>query len=218
MYSPVKIREDLILSKLGRTIEYYNNHNEAQIIVECLSCQNILTRRFSNAGNKHRCLTSNCHNKRCFICGLWKDKSQFSKNLRNKIGLQAYCKTCISNQRCPISEIKDSQLDEENIIRFISCKLSELKSKCHKKNIPFEISFDYLLDVWNKQNDMCYYTNIKMFHDEYKWHSPSVDRKIPGLGYIKGNIVWCCNAVNSFKGLLTHDEFLKKIKQLDWTK
>jgi hypothetical protein len=48
------------------------------------------------------------------------------------------------------------------------------------------------------------------------WQSPSVDRKDPRMGYTKGNIVWCCFSINSFKQNLTDYEFYEKIKQINW--
>jgi hypothetical protein len=98
---------------------------------------------------------------------------------------------------------------------------SSIKSNCKKNGIEFNLDEKFLLDLWNSQNGICYYSSLPMKAEGkikgfQGWQTPSLDRKTPSLGYVKGNVVWCCFAVNSFKQNLTTEEFFEKLKSIKW--
>lgn len=69
---------------------------------------------------------------------------------------------------------------------------------------------EHLLELWDKQNQICFYTGEKMNINGYK-NNPlamTVDRKNCKKGYIKGNIVLCTSIVNRIKQNLSVDELL----------
>ena len=78
-----------------------------------------------------------------------------------------------------------------------------------------------LINQWNLQNGLCYYSGLIMKSEGNAsgfqvWQRPSIDKKIPSMGYTKGNIVWCCFSINAFKQDLTDVEFYEKLKTINW--
>ena len=91
------------------------------------------------------------------------------------------------------------------------------------ENIEIDVDFDFIKNLWDKQNGLCYYTGIKMVFsgriDRFQsWDCPSLDRKDPSKGYTKNNLCWCIFAVNSFKNSLTEKEFFDRVQQIRWWK
>ena len=74
----------------------------------------------------------------------------------------------------------------------------------------------YLLQLWEAQQGQCYYTGRKMLLRGYQTeqNAVTVDRKVPALGYVEGNIVLCCSIVNRMKQNLTLGELLELFKEL----
>lgn len=83
--------------------------------------------------------------------------------------------------------------------------LAKIKSKCKKHNIPFNLTIeDFVIPEY------CPVLNIKLNcnhgHSGFFSDSPSIDRIIPELGYIKGNIRIISNRANLLKNNATIEE------------
>lgn len=92
---------------------------------------------------------------------------------------------------------------------------NRLKAKCKKKNIIFTITID---DI--KIPSKCPVLGIDIILFSGSDNSPSVDRLVPELGYIKGNINIISNKANRIKNNSTPEElelvlfwYRKKIKE-----
>jgi hypothetical protein len=82
------------------------------------------------------------------------------------------------------------------------------KSKAKKENIPFDVSLEYLISI---APDNCPVFNIPLswtFRTGGKAEptSPSLDKIIPSLGYVKGNVQWLSLKANLMKQNATHEE------------
>jgi len=78
------------------------------------------------------------------------------------------------------------------------------------RNIPFDISIEYLWELFLFQNRKCAYTGSplkfgKSRNDADK--TASLDRIDSSKGYIKGNVVWCHKRVNVLKMNLSLSDF-----------
>lgn len=72
------------------------------------------------------------------------------------------------------------------------------------RQIPFELTF---IEVKNlMQTERCYYTGITLTMTQpgqaQKLTDFTIDRIDNNLGYVTGNVVACCHAANSFKGMI----------------
>ena len=69
--------------------------------------------------------------------------------------------------------------------------------------------FKILNEIYHEQKGLCYYTKVKMDNNGYETKNPLcfvVDRIIPENGYVRGNMVFCCNAINRIKSDFSIDE------------
>lgn len=117
------------------------------------------------------------------------------------------CKSC-NNKR---SSDYYKELKTNNLIEYqLRQRSSELTRRAKLKKLPYEKKmFKVLMELWNHQNGLCFYTKEKMDLDGFSTDNPRcfvVDRLIPENGYTKENMVFCCNAVNRIKSSFTIEE------------
>ena len=72
-----------------------------------------------------------------------------------------------------------------------------------------EITFDYLLNLWNNQNGKCSATGIKMTHCFKNLNSVSIDRIDNLNGYVQSNVRLVCKWINTGRLNNNIDDFNK---------
>lgn len=163
--------------------------------------------------------------KSCKDCKLELDTDFFSKDKGYKDGLSIRCKSCKKKKYNPKlaewrRDIRDEALRTKDGIslRYIQDRVSLYKSRAKKSNYLYNLDSDYLLNLWKKQNGLCFYTKQKMhiIHLEFSFWSPSLDRLDPEKGYTRGNVVWALHGVNCFKQQLAFSEFQDFIEKVQW--
>ena len=99
---------------------------------------------------------------------------------------------------------------------FIRGKIHRVRSNAKSRGIKFNLNWIDVLNLYNKQNGLCYYTGIKMEikfeKDKFRCCSPfllSFDRINSNKPYCIDNIVLCCYSINNLKG--EHKEDIIKI-------
>lgn len=102
--------------------------------------------------------------------------------------------------------------------RYIRSTVSRKKAHSKKYGIEFNLTYEHLLERWEGQDGLCFYTFNKLeilrFRTkEQKAYSPSLDRVDPTKGYTNGNVVWCINKANIVKSNLTLDELREWIPE-----
>lgn len=226
MYSEVVINNALTEASFGYTIDTIKSTRQ-KIVVTCTNCKKNIHREYRNAMNRHRCPVINGHNKRCFKCESWKDLSYFNKSPKLSGGVSKMCRECYNKHPAVIKCEKQrllrirNALDNGDIEYYLKRRCYRIKSTAKTKKIEFNLTDEFLLDLYNKQNGRCYYTNIPMSNNMKQqgfqpYDAPSLDRINPDLGYIQDNVVWCIFGVNSFKQSLTLKEFEMFVKQINW--
>ena len=83
------------------------------------------------------------------------------------------------------------------------------KTRANKNNIPFDIDEDYIKNIWPKDN-RCPIFKIKLEQSNLYAgdQSPSLDRIIPKLGYVKGNVQIMSHKANRIKNNATFEELI----------
>ena len=83
----------------------------------------------------------------------------------------------------------------------------------------YDIDLEFLLELWNKQEGKCAYTNIPMVLPDGKkkgtMFTASLDRIDSSKGYIKENVQYTLTHINLMKSNMTHEnaiEFIRIIK------
>lgn len=109
------------------------------------------------------------------------------------------------------------QAREGNLKVILQHKLNSYKGNAKQKKVPFNLTVDYLIELFKKQEGKCYYTGISLEITSGKGNNKrtlitnpnqfSLDRLNPNEGYIKGNVVWCTYLLNTCKNMLTENDF-----------
>lgn len=151
-----------------------------------------------------------------------KDVSEIKRN--SNIGRKNYCsiscsKSIKSNlehlssvRSTDVSNLKPgNRLDEYSLFRQHLRRAIRRKTFCN-------LTLEEMKEVWDSQNGICVYSNIKMIEASYKeYNDPiytmSLDRINSDIGYIKSNIQFITIAMNYLKNSMT-DEKMREVLQI----
>jgi hypothetical protein len=104
---------------------------------------------------------------------------------------------------------------------------SHYKRNAKTRNLEFNVSIEYLWDLYQKQNGKCaltgldiYLTSQKKFDTvtkvenknrniDYSKFNASLDRIDSSIGYVEGNLQWVGRKVNIIKNDIHQDDFIK---------
>lgn len=102
-------------------------------------------------------------------------------------------------------EIRDVLIEKKNELGnfYLKKLLIHIKSKCKQKNIPFDVTIN---DIQVPSH--CPILGIELRFNEggAKDNSPSIDRIVPELGYVKGNVLIISSRANRIKNNATINE------------
>lgn len=96
---------------------------------------------------------------------------------------------------------------------------NKARIRAEKKNLPFELSFEFVLDKLT--NGICEATGLplEMSIGARKQYTPSLDRINPKEGYTFKNTQMVCTVYNLMKSNFSEKEtleFIKKLKDIQW--
>ena len=87
----------------------------------------------------------------------------------------------------------------------IGLTFGKIQKRAAEKQLPVNIDPDYLYDIYPKDG-LCPILAVEMQFGGDRNDSPSVDRLMPELGYVKGNVQWVSKIANSAKKDFTASE------------
>jgi hypothetical protein len=86
----------------------------------------------------------------------------------------------------------------------------------NRKKHDCNLDLQYLVDLWNKQDGKCIYTNICMKlpsgTSKGTMLTASLDRIDSSIGYLKGNVQFTLAPINLMKSTMLHEETQQLIK------
>lgn len=153
---------------------------------------------------------------KCFSCGKWLYEEEFDSHTQYKYrnNKDKRCKKCKQKQN------KEARLKYDNdtkLFSLLSKRWLAARSRALSKNIPFTITKEYLVDLWNEQEGKCAVSGIPMTYEIDNgriFTNVSVDQKNPGQGYTNENTQLICQAVNQLKSDWDMDTVLYICKQI----
>jgi hypothetical protein len=171
--------------------------------------------------------------KKCCKCGIEKDESEFyySKHAANHCN--SYCKLCTKeysreyrkhhyvrkkeNIKPFDQNILSKRYREKDPLRYI---LRSVISRAKRKGIPydsFEILYNHLKEGYSKKICACCGKELVLLNTGYggNMDSASIDRLIPDLGYIVGNLNILCRQCNFIKTNATYEQIYQVAKWLE---
>lgn len=129
--------------------------------------------------------------------------------------------TFISKRDGEVFQTKCKQCERQYIIKITSNPIKYLKDllrgiKRDKNRIAkgFNLDYDFIIDLFNKQNKKCKITGIEMTTLKGKgmfYTNASIDKIDPSKGYLKDNVQLVCLWANQSKGVLSMEEFKNMI-------
>lgn len=162
---------------------------------------------------------------KCSKCKLIKEKKDFHLNKSSKTGYSQYCKICKKEydsqyrQGDKIQNLYKSKTYRDRRKEYSKKRRSEsnektmllsAKARAKKMGLPFNlIESDIIIP------EFCPLLGIKLERKEqsdksgFIYSSPSLDRIIPELGYVKGNIMVISMKANSMKYNASIEELIK---------
>lgn len=136
----------------------------------------------------------------CSRCGEYRSPVEYTYSKTGAFRVR-YCNICRNN-------INNKRI-HSNYRLYVQKQLAQIKHRAAKQHIPFDLDAEYLISLWDKQGGLCFYTDSKLnINNKIKHNidSASLDKIVPELGYIKGNVVWCTQRINVMKNDATLDE------------
>lgn len=167
----------------------------------------------------------------CNTCNEEKELNKFSPHKKSKLGVNSKCKKCSSleqkerykaNPNLYKKRAKKYRKNNPERYKEIAKKytngnpkrklLDGCRYRAKKANIDCNIEMTDILIP-----EFCPILNIKIEFSkgEVKDNSPSVDRVVPKLGYVKGNIQIISHKANRIKGHATIQELKQIIKYIE---
>lgn len=170
----------------------------------------------------------------CTKCGKEKPLEEFSRNKQGKYGHRAFCKECehkIQNSPERLARrnelrklrrendeyrlarnLKDTETRHNNEDSIKKALIRAAKARAKKKGIPFDITIeDFILP------EKCPLLEIPLTvgYGNSQENSYSLDKIIPDLGYVKGNVWVISNKANMIKNNASLEELKLLVKNLE---
>lgn len=84
--------------------------------------------------------------------------------------------------------------------RYFWDRYQDYKHRSGARKIDFDLTYEFLIGLFDKQNGLCYYTGYPMkLGGSIDFDTMSLDRVDSNKGYIIGNVVFCLNCINMMK-------------------
>jgi hypothetical protein len=99
----------------------------------------------------------------------------------------------------------------------IAAVVGNVRGRARDVGLPYDLTTDYAKLLWRQQGGRCFWTGREMdfFVGEARHPMrPSIDKLVPALGYVKGNIVWSSNFANRARGDLDATKFAELMVEL----
>ena len=156
--------------------------------------------------------------KTCTICNTEKMLNEFLRDKHAKGGYRNQCKVCLRDRNKGVWEKRKEGYNKamrkfRNTWKGVT-QTSLTAAKCRSKvgGIAFNLTLDYLRNLAEEQGFLCALTGDQMI-PKGGWDAPSLDRKVPHLGYTMGNVQWVTKRANASKSNLTNEQFLELRKK-----
>lgn len=146
--------------------------------------------------------------KRCSKCGQWKSKDLFYAHPQHSDGKQSQCKDCWRERRALPSQRKKKNAwryaDHRKDPRKVMLQLAKHRAK--RDQVPFNLVID---DIKIPERCPILGTVLRVSDGKPSNDSPTVDRCIPELGYVKSNVAVISHRANAIKNNASVEELRK---------
>lgn len=99
--------------------------------------------------------------------------------------------------------------EDRKLISAIRSRITSTKHNCRNSDIKYNLSEEYLYNLFKKQEGKCALTGFTIAIDGNTNLRLSLDKIIPANGYVEGNVQWTIFSANRAKGDLSYEDFIK---------
>jgi hypothetical protein len=170
---------------------------------KCKPCA--LTLVSNTQTNKQKLLKDNIWTCPCCGLNLNLDTINFHKDKSTSTKFKYKCKICTNKHRRNFTRMSN----KDDLNYFLKEVLSAAKSRAIKKSLEYDMSMEFLEELWNNQKGKCAITHIDMTHTILQGRIPtnlSIDRIDSNRGYTRTNVQFVCVAINIMKSNLSMSE------------
>jgi dUTP pyrophosphatase len=207
------------LQELNVDCSNLSTGSHQKVFVRCLRCGEEFQREYRNLHQLHACPAHITREdgvklKWCNGCSSFLAYKAFATNNARYDGLASLCKACQCDS--PSRKRMHQKFKEKRTtpIGWIKWTVTRKRSECKKRGIRFDIDAEYIIAQYEKQNNMCFYAKVPLKFGADDLRSASLERINPSLGYVKGNVVLACKAMNWAKNSSSKNEFLQFLLEL----
>lgn len=115
------------------------------------------------------------------------------------------CHTCAGQSRKEAFTLKNGRIGELTLTRY-----HKLQKSADRRNLPFEVSMEYLWKLFESQEHICAITGDLIKHLK----TASLDRIDSNKGYVEGNVQWVTYQANVSKHKMSMEQlydFCRKV-------
>ena len=131
-----------------------------------------------------------------------------TKQIRRDHLTKGYTKSCGCSWRLSRKNHNNWQGYEDISLDFFNT----IKRNSIRRGIVFNITIEYLWELFLKQNKKCALSGLELTFSEIRKdktkQTVSIDRKNSNIGYVEGNVQWVHKQINIMKNKLSDDEFI----------
>lgn len=145
----------------------------------------------------------------CGRCKKFKSEKEFS-NRSDRNSKRTTCSEC----RRELSKLAYKRHKENS---YFKLKANRARSRSQHIKVPCNLTAEYLESIWT---EYCPVLGIKLIKDTYR-SDPALaelDRFIPNLGYIEGNVTFVSHRANVLKNNATIEEMEKVVQWMSHSK
>jgi hypothetical protein len=95
---------------------------------------------------------------------------------------------------------------------FPGALLSGVRYRAARKNLPFDLTSEFLWKLYLQQDRKCALTGYPIDFQNKSPYKASIDRIDATKGYVQDNVQWVCKDINYMKHTLSQDKFIKLCK------
>lgn len=152
----------------------------------------------------------------CYKCLQYKPIEDFDDNPSNwyRLCKDRRCKQC---KKLQYEKRKIQNRHKSDIYNVLRQRFYGARDRAKRKNLEFNITLDYLIYLWNKQQGKCALSGIDMttiLYDGRTNTNVSVDRIDPSRGYTMDNVQLVCMACNQMKNDMSVSELYSFCKNI----
>lgn len=154
----------------------------------------------------------------CRYCLQYKPESDFGNDGKNGKKLRNYkktaCKSCITKRQ----KYHNRSLNDEMMLdKCLRWRYLSARDRAKRHNLDFNLTFEYIKELWNKQEGKCALSGIQMTFQLQEGRTPtnvSIDKIDRTKGYTTDNIQLVCMACNQMKSDLSEGELYYFCQQI----